>query len=242
MPNHAGAQRTLDLGDVQVPFTVRVSPRARYVRLSASSERGLVLALPRGVGLAEGEAFMRCKQSWVRQQIGAIERRRREKAEQRPIPDHLPLWGTNHPLRFETVPPMIAVEVPAVGVSLQVAHMSGIRPALRGWLQVRARREIPLRAQVLAEKHFAGPVPGRIQVRDQRSRWGSCSARGTISLNWRLVMMPRDVADYVILHELTHVRHPHHGPAFWRELACVCPDCQNRKDWLKDNGRDVMDY
>jgi predicted metal-dependent hydrolase len=70
-------------------------------------------------------------------------------------------------------------------------------------------------------------------VRNQRSRWGSCSRRGTISLNWRLIQTPVSVRDYVILHELAHLKEMNHSKRFWREVARLCPDYKEAENWLK---------
>ena len=75
----------------------------------------------------------------------------------------------------------------------------------------------------------------RVSVRNQKSRWGSCSRKGTISLNWRLVQSPPFVLDYIILHELMHLRHMNHSTRYWREVQRVCPDYQNAERWLKQN-------
>ena len=75
----------------------------------------------------------------------------------------------------------------------------------------------------------------RVTVRDQRSRWGSCSRRGAISLNWRLIQLPGPVCDYVILHELMHRRQLNHSAAFWREVKAVCPDHAAAERWLKQH-------
>jgi hypothetical protein len=79
---------------------------------------------------------------------------------------------------------------------------------------------------------------GRISIRDQRSRWGSCSPNGNISLNWRLVLMPDHVRDYVILHELAHLRVPNHSRRFWRLMSELCPAWQEARRWLRD-GRPI---
>ena len=77
-------------------------------------------------------------------------------------------------------------------------------------------------------------------MRNQRSRWGSCSRGGLISLNWRLVQMPPTVRDYIILHELAHVRVPNHSAKYWRGLAQLCPDYRAAEAWLKANGRQLQ--
>ena len=75
----------------------------------------------------------------------------------------------------------------------------------------------------------------RISVRNQKSRWGSCSRRGTISLNWRLLQAPPFVRDYLILHELMHLREMNHSARFWREVARVCPGYETAERWLRQH-------
>lgn len=94
------------------------------------------------------------------------------------------------------------------------------------------------RCRELADKH--GVAITGVTVRDQRSRWGSCSARGSISLNWRLIRMPGYVSDYVMLHELMHRRQPNHSARFWCEVGLVCPEWRDAELWLRKNGRDFL--
>ena len=101
-----------------------------------------------------------------------------------------------------------------------------------------AKTQLAARCRELADKH-AVPITG-VTIRDQRSRWGSCSARGSISLNWRLIRMPGFVSDYVILHELMHRRQPNHSSKFWNEVGLVCPDWRDAETWIKKNGRDFL--
>lgn len=83
---------------------------------------------------------------------------------------------------------------------------------------------------------------GQISIRDQKSRWGSCSAKKNLNFNWRLVMMPEVVLDYVVIHELAHLKQLNHSPAFWREVEKVLPDYRIRKEWLKSHGKDYQKY
>ncbi len=115
---------------------------------------------------------------------------------------------------------------------LPVKDTSGdLRPALERHLRRLAARELPARVLELAALHQL-PVR-RVTVRDQRSRWGSCSRRGTISLNWRLVQAPPSVRDYLILHELAHFKEMNHSRRFWREVQRLCPDFAQAEHWLK---------
>jgi predicted metal-dependent hydrolase len=83
---------------------------------------------------------------------------------------------------------------------------------------------------------------GRIALRDQRSRWGSCSSKGTLSFNWRLVLAPHDVLDYVVVHEVCHLAELHHGPAFWALVAKRRPAYEESKAWLDEHGWEILAY
>jgi predicted metal-dependent hydrolase len=108
-----------------------------------------------------------------------------------------------------------------------------MRPRVQSFLWGLAARELPSRVFELAAVHRVRV--SRVTVRNQRSRWGSCSRRGTISLNWRLVQAPLFVRDYIILHELAHLKEMNHSRRFWREVARLCPDFARAERWLKAN-------
>ena len=83
---------------------------------------------------------------------------------------------------------------------------------------------------------------GRITVRDQKTRWGSCSAKGNLNFNWRLILAPEDVLDYVVIHELAHRREMNHSDRFWRIVESVMPDYRERRQWLRDHGDQLMSW
>jgi predicted metal-dependent hydrolase len=102
-----------------------------------------------------------------------------------------------------------------------------LRTLLERWYRREAKTWLPTRLAELAAP--LGVSPSRIAIRGQRSRWGSCSTRGTISLNWRLMLVPRTLADYVLVHELCHLRHMNHSPRFWEMVASIVPDYGQRR-------------
>lgn len=104
-------------------------------------------------------------------------------------------------------------------------------------LTERAQREIPPKVAEYAER--IGVTYGRITIRNQKTRWGSCSSKGNLNFNCRLMSAPEEVLDYVIVHELCHRKEMNHSPRFWREVGRVLPDYQERRKWLKEHGEEL---
>jgi predicted metal-dependent hydrolase len=120
-------------------------------------------------------------------------------------------------------------------------YVSGEVPAaIDRWYRREARQR--LEAVAAREARRLGVRYERIAVRDQRSRWGSCSTRGTLSFNWRLLLTPPDVLEYVVVHELLHVLEPNHSRAFWRLLDAYRPGWREQERWLREHGDEVLEY
>jgi predicted metal-dependent hydrolase len=107
-------------------------------------------------------------------------------------------------------------------------------PDERQTLRERARTELPARLHEIAAQN--GMTVPTVSIRNQRTRWGSCGRDGHVSLNWRLVLMPPAVRDYVLVHELMHLRRLDHSPAFWKLVAAACPGYRDARQWLRQNG------
>jgi predicted metal-dependent hydrolase len=116
-----------------------------------------------------------------------------------------------------------------------IAPPSALRPIVDRWYRAKAEHELPRRLMALA-RQLDIQVAG-VAVRDQRSRWGACSAQGRITLNWRLIRVPEFVRDYVLLHELMHRRELNHSRRFWRLVASCCPWHAEAREWLKREGK-----
>ncbi len=102
------------------------------------------------------------------------------------------------------------------------------------WYRQQARGVFTERVQTYAGEY--GFEYGKLRLSSARMRWGSCSSKGTISLTWRLIMVPLEIVDYVVVHELTHLRENNHSKAFWSAVAAIMPDYKERRKWLKENG------
>lgn len=120
-----------------------------------------------------------------------------------------------------------------------VSDLSDVQRAALEKRYIEAAKEyFPKRAAYF--QAFTGGEYQRITIRDQKTRWGSCSARGTLSFNWRLMLAPPAVLDYVVVHELCHLTHMDHSAAFWQAVADVCPDYRTHRKWLKDHGHELV--
>jgi len=108
---------------------------------------------------------------------------------------------------------------------------AALAPEVEREIRARARRELPARLLELAAHHCVTVT--RVSVRNQRSRWGSCSRGGCICLNWRLAQMPAAIRDYVMIHELMHLKRMDHSPRFWKLVAQACPDYESARQWLR---------
>lgn len=131
------------------------------------------------------------------------------------------------------------LEICAKKNSRPVSDLSAVqRTALENRYKEAARSYIPKR---VAYYHaMTGGDYRRIAIRDQKTRWGSCSSKGTLSFNWRLMLAPPAVLDYVVVHELCHLTHMDHSPAFWQTVEAVCPDYRSLRKWLKEHGNELV--
>ena len=116
---------------------------------------------------------------------------------------------------------------------------ANLKGPVEAWLRKYATVELPERLARLARLH--GFDVEAVSIRNQRSRWGSCSPSGRISLNWRLVQFPAAVTDYVLLHELVHLRHMNHSRRFWTEVGRLCPEYLSARAWLRAHQRTKHD-
>ena len=123
----------------------------------------------------------------------------------------------------------------------QVPHL-GLRP--EDVSEDDARRAARELVTMVAEEEAEalGVSYRRIDIRDQRTRWGSCSPRGTLSFNWRLSLAPLEVLDYVVVHELCHLREPNHSPRFWRLVTERRPGWRKQRAWLREHGPELLAF
>ena len=216
---------------MQVPLPLRLvrHRRARRYVLRVTGAGDVVVTMPRWGSIGEARAFAEQHVDWIRREL----LRRASDPGARAWTAGTGIWLRGERCRVE----VDGAEVRAGDVRARLEPGADVKTALRRALRDTASRELPPRLAELAA--LADLRVTRVTVRDQRSRWGSCSTRGAIALNWRLLMMPPAVRDYVLWHELMHLKRADHSPAFWKLVGEVCPDYRSAKAWLSKHGKEL---
>jgi len=233
-PSHPEpAAEWLRVGCRHVRLLLVRNRRARRYVLRLRADDVARVTIPRGGSAAEARKFAERNVPWLEKQL-----LRRASA-----PPASRAWLLGSEILFRGQP--VRLEAGANGASTQVRFgghelrvrdsAADLRPEVECYLWNLATAELNSRVASLADLHQL-PVR-RVSVRNQKSRWGSCSRRGTLCLNWRLVQAPEFVRDYLILHELAHLKEMNHSRRFWKEVARMCPDYQQAEAWLRKNAR-----
>jgi len=212
-------------------------PQARRYLLGLQPDGTARLVIPRRGTQAEALRFLDRSEAWLLRRMAQWCSRSASRL----------AWkdGTRFLFRGEEV--TLRVEPEGAGVKLAFADqvialpaaMSDYRTIVYRCLRARAESELPTRTRDLARQH--GVTVQRVTVRGQKSRWGSCSVQGTISLNWRLIQTPPWVADYIIVHELMHRREMNHSARYWKHVERAFPDYRAAEKWLKSSGLDLRE-
>jgi len=204
-------------------------PRARRYLLGLQPDGAARLVIPRRGSEAEGIRFLERSEAWLLKRMAQW--RSRSRARQPWVEGSLFLFrGEETGLRVEKGEDGLRLCFSDQIIPVPRA-LPDYREAVLGHLRRMAERELPARTRELALLH--GISVHRVSVRAQKTRWGSCSARGTISLNWRLIQAPPRVVDYLIIHELMHRREMNHSARYWKLVGKAFPDYRGAEQWLK---------
>lgn len=237
----SGNAESITVRGLDNPVEVRRHPSARRMTLRVSrTRRAVIVTVPMQCDLRQAGSFLRSHLDWVRERLVSMP------APQPFTADGLiPLRGHAHRIVFAGHARgrgVVRRRVPTLGApELHVFGEDDFAPRrLRDWLISEARKDLATR--VAWHSRNLGLKAGRISVRDQTSRWGSCSSTGNLSFSWRLVMAPPQILDYVAAHEVCHLAEMNHGPRFWELVEQTCPGMEESKQWLNVYGLDLHRY
>jgi predicted metal-dependent hydrolase len=225
--------RSVDIQGTAVAYEVRRSKQASQIRIDADLD-GITLVVPDGQDV-DPDALLREKGDWILKQKERFARQRAQMPERRfEEGAAFPLLGTERTVVVADVSTS-CVEDDEIRLAASKVEATSLKAELERLYRETARRHFTKRADHFAE--VLGVGYEQIQIRNQKTRWGSYSPRtGTLSLNFRLLMAPPDIVDYVMVHELAHAEHPNHGARFWRLVEQHVPDYEEKDQWLKENG------
>ena len=242
-------------GGTSLPYTIRRSPRRKKtVAVTVDPAGGVLLVAPVHLAIDQLDGIVARKAGWIVRRLRRAQSHGPPRSQREFVSGESVLYlGRHYRLK---VHPLAAGEttlphdttgeakprgeaklrggwlhVPAPAGVEQTAH---VRAALVAWLRRHAAARLPERVEAWRAK--AGVAMPRVVVADQRKRWGSCDRSGTIRLNWRIIQAPMRLIDYVVVHELVHLRHRGHGRDYWRAVGRVMPDYERRREELRRYG------
>jgi predicted metal-dependent hydrolase len=222
---------TVDGKRLQVRFRSNARAKRMVLRLSRDAA-GVVVTLPKRVSRTQGLAFVDKSMPWIAKQF-----ERRPPATVIADGTIIPLYGMPHTVQA-THERRGLIKVDAETNTIHVpGDISHLARRLEDWLKKLARSELTEASQRYAKAMDVDIK--RISIRDQKSRWGSCSASGDLSYSWRLILAPPFVLDYVVAHEVAHRQHMNHGPKFWRLVLTHCPRASEAKHWFKQHSSEL---
>jgi predicted metal-dependent hydrolase len=219
-----------------LPYRIRRSDRALHARILVDAD-GVQVVVPRRFPLRNVESFVQEKRPWIERTL----RRMAESERDVPRPQiqdggEIPYLGERLGLSMSAEANRARAHVARRGSELRVALPPGADPrkALEGWYRRQARGEVAARLDAAVAR--AGRSYTTLQIRGQRTRWASCSTSGAMSFNWRLLLAPAEILDYVVEHEVAHLDVQDHSARFWRLLASRSPRWREHEAWLRRHG------
>lgn len=236
--SHAWSNQTLpdflQVGEEMLPLVIRRHQRAKRICLRYNpTSHAISLTLPRHTRVSDGLMFLTQKSEWLIETL-------RDMPTQKQIKPGvvIPLLGKRVRIKHDATLTRQWI------IKDDVLYVSGAREEFRVRVTeaLRAIASATLTNLALRDAAQIGRKINRVSVRDTRSRWGSCSSTARLSFSYRLIFAPREVMEYVVAHEVAHLRHMNHSPAFWNCVASICPDYDAAKDWLRLHGKDLYRF
>ena len=217
---------------IQIDELIRTSRRT--IALIVKPDGKVVVRAPKRATRAEIFAFVNEKTDWIRAKQAEAKTWQAERAVPQFISGEAFLYlGERYPLDIVARPGRTLALVDGHFILSAQAQPHAL-DLFTAWYKLQAGKILNQRINLYAEQNHL--KYNKVRISSARTRWGSCSSKGTLSFSWRLVMAPLEVIDYVVVHELTHTIQPNHSAKFWQQVAAVLPEYTRRRQWLKQNG------
>jgi predicted metal-dependent hydrolase len=222
-------------------FTAKVIRTNRQKTATVKVEEGMVsVVVPDDLSDARIEEVVRKKTRWVREKLLLQRQHNQIKPKEYVSGECFTYLGKNYRLKVDVVTYRSEESVKLIRGRLVVSLTKGddncdlIRANLEQWYKFHAEQKLQDKVHRYAD--IIGVSPKSVGIRTFKSRWGSCSTNGDVTFNWKIIIASNRIVDYVVVHELCHMKHHDHSAAFWNSVEKVIPDYQACKEWLKENG------
>jgi predicted metal-dependent hydrolase len=210
-----------------------VRSRRRTIALIVTPEARVIIRAPLKAPAAMIDDFIKKQHGWIRKKVA--EMKERPQVVVHAYEEGEIFWFLGRPYPLHIVDDGRAVIERTDRLCISRALMPDIRLRLKHWYTEEAAKEIHSRCMWFSM--MTGYSPTSVRITDARQRWGSCTYKGGLNFSWRLIQAPLEIVDYVIVHELVHLRQPDHSPKFWAKVEVLMPDYQRRRKWLRENER-----
>jgi predicted metal-dependent hydrolase len=230
-----GTHKTI-LDSQTVPYTIKQSSRAKHARLEVRAATGLTVVIPDSYNINDISTLLRKKERWILDKLAKYVKVYPVTEGEEPISGNcIPYLGRRLKVVTRHNPDTaVSVRMEKNQLLVNFNHQNGrLNLVLERWYRQQAEMIMKKRVDEICTR--LGVTYGRLTVRGARTRWGSCSQKGNINFNWKLMMAPEPVIDYVIIHELAHLKEMSHSKNFWKLVAEHCPQWRKNRKWLKEH-------
>lgn len=227
----------ISLREIHPDLQLKISPRAKRIALRLdSASRKMNLVVPKRFSMTKALLFANTHQEWINEKLNGLPQI--VNFEHGSI---IPVLGQDRTLNITVCNTLNKTNIHLNNNEILIeTNLDDPRPRFKRFL----KKEAKVTMENLAHEKAAGigQTISAFQIRDTKSRWGSCSPEGKIMLSWRLIFAPWDAMDYVVAHEVAHLVHMNHGPEFWNLCEKLCDNYQSGKKWMRSNGHELLRY
>jgi predicted metal-dependent hydrolase len=217
--------------DQEIPFSIKVNRLAKRIILRVSNDGDIKITIPHKRLEKEAIKLVQKKADWIATHLNKIQKQ----LESRPkVIDEIQFLGNRYPINIVKDSKLkLKFKTNSFDLHIGDHNYEHVRGELKKWYIKQARKIIPT---LIENFGYSGRVK-RIAIKGQKTCWGSCSTKNNLNFNWKLMMAPMEVMNYVVAHEITHLDHMNHSIRFWSAVQEKCPDYLRHRGWLKQHGK-----
>lgn len=214
-------------------YYILVLKDKKNISIKINKDGEIIVYAPIGISYSYIETLLRKKQNWIINNVNNLKNSCYNKD------DKVIFLGIEYIRKIEQAnKDKVYIKGDFVYIKTKEINSKYINKVLRDWYIEQAESLLINRVKKLSIKNNL--LPSKIIIKNQKSRWGSCNSKKEIRLNWRLILMPYDIIDYIIIHELCHLKQMNHSKVFWNLVESIVPNYKELEKWLKENGRLII--